>query len=68
MHVTDKGEHIKATKVLVEQMRMEDRDYEAISDGSGSDDEKGGGDQTIPTEWNTYQFGNLVVNEDNQVP
>ena len=40
----------------------------ALSEDEGSDDEDDVDQQAVPSEWNTYQFDNLVVNEGSRVP
>ena len=39
-----------------------------MSEDEGSDDEDDVDQQAVPSEWNTYQFNNLVVNEGSRVP
>ena len=40
----------------------------ALLEDEGSDDENVVEQQMIPSEWNTYQFDNLVVNKGSRVP
>ena len=39
----------------------------ALSEDEGSDDEDAVGQQAVPSEWNIYQFDNLIVNEGSRV-
>ena len=63
--LADKGEELEA---FVQRMDLEDQDYMALSEDESSDDEDGVDQQAVPSEWNTYQFDNLVVNEGSRVP
>ena len=63
--LADEGEEVEA---VVQRMDLEDRDYMALSEDEGSDDEDEVDEQAVPSDWNTYQFDNLVVNEDSRVP
>ena len=63
--LADEGEELEA---LVQRMDLEDQDYMALSEDEGSDDEDDVDQQAVPSEWNTYQFDNLVVNEGSRVP
>ena len=58
----DEGERIPQ---LVNQMRMDDMEYENLSNSDSSDEEGG---EPIPGEWNQMNFSNLVVNEGYSVP
>ena len=44
-------------------MELENRDYKALSEDEASDDEDGGEQQVVPSEWDTYQFDNLIMDE-----
>ena len=63
--LADEGEVVEA---VVQRMDLEDRDYMALSEDEGSDDEDDVDQQAVPSDWNTYQFDNLVVNEGSCVP
>lgn len=55
-------------EVLVERMDLEDREYMTLSKDEGSEDEDDVDQQAVPSEWNTYQFNSLIVNEGSRVP
>nr|ADB85343.1 putative transposon protein [Phyllostachys edulis] len=63
--LADEGEEMEA---VVNRMDLEDRDYMALSEDEGSDDEDDVDQQVVPSNWNIYQFENLVVNESPRVP
>lgn len=63
--LADEGGELKA---LVQRMDLEDQDYMTLSEDEESNDEDTMDNQAVSSEWNTYKFNNLVVNEGSRVP